>query len=76
MFRTYEYYPDHLDRYEHTYWKYIDSKLRVFENQDEQIISFSIMMMKLYAAILAGLKTSKYLQHKRRYIRFVQFGAF
>jgi UDP-N-acetylmuramoylalanine--D-glutamate ligase len=28
--------PDHLDRYEHSYRKYIDSKLRVFENQDEQ----------------------------------------
>lgn len=27
--------PDHLDRYEHSYQKYIDSKLRVFENQDE-----------------------------------------
>lgn len=26
--------PDHLDRYEHTYQNYIDSKLRVFENQD------------------------------------------
>lgn len=27
--------PDHLDRYEHSYQKYIESKLRVFENQDE-----------------------------------------
>lgn len=27
--------PDHLDRYENSYQNYIDSKLRVFENQDE-----------------------------------------
>lgn len=26
--------PDHLDRYEHSYQNYIDSKLKVFENQD------------------------------------------
>jgi UDP-N-acetylmuramoylalanine--D-glutamate ligase len=26
--------PDHLDRYENSYQKYIDSKLRIFENQD------------------------------------------
>lgn len=27
--------PDHLDRYENSYQNYIDSKLRVFENQDK-----------------------------------------
>ena len=27
--------PDHLDRYEHSYRKYIDSKFRVTENQDK-----------------------------------------
>jgi UDP-N-acetylmuramoylalanine--D-glutamate ligase len=28
--------PDHLDRYEHSYQKYIDSKFRVLENQDNR----------------------------------------
>jgi UDP-N-acetylmuramoylalanine--D-glutamate ligase len=28
--------PDHLDRYEKSFQKYTDSKLRVFENQDEK----------------------------------------
>ncbi len=28
--------PDHLDRYQNIYQKYIDSKMKVFENQDEE----------------------------------------
>jgi UDP-N-acetylmuramoylalanine--D-glutamate ligase len=33
--------PDHLNRYENNYQKYIDSKLRIYENQDE--IDFLIL---------------------------------